>query len=151
MLEHAIETVRGTGRCLTGAARLWICPDQRFSLPLAYATEGTYHEAGHAIMYAYLRLPFYSVTIKSDAEGGHTGKLRTVPRGKPYPVVQTNRRGRANRAIATAAGRVATDIHEEKDPSMIRFEESDREDQEQIRRIGVTCGENMDDWFDLRQ
>ena len=90
-----------------------------------YADEGCYHEAGHAIVRAYLRMPFVSVTIEF-VDGVHAGYTHAVPR------FTTTYRDFVGATMFAAAGRVATDILAESRPGMTRFDDSDREDQEFI-------------------
>jgi hypothetical protein len=103
-----------------------------------YASEGCYHEAGHAIVRAYLRMPLVSVTVEF-VEGVHGGYTHVVLRRT------ATYQDFIGAAMFAAAGRVATDIYAESTPGMNRFDKSDGQDQEfidakaqQIRaRLGV--------------
>jgi hypothetical protein len=90
-----------------------------------FAWEGAYHEAGHAMMHAYLKMPFVSVTVEY-VPGVHAVYTHVVPRRT------TSSENFIKNAMYTAAGRVATDIYAESDHGMTRWEESDVEDQRSI-------------------
>jgi hypothetical protein len=92
---------------------------------LDYAFEGAYHEAGHAIVRAYLQMPFVSVTVEM-VEGVHAGYTDVVPR------ITTTYQDFIDVTMFAAAGRVATDILAESSPGTTRFDVSDREDQQYI-------------------
>jgi hypothetical protein len=108
-----------------------------------YACEGCYHEAGHAIVRAYLQMPFVSVTIEF-VEGVHAGFTDAIPR------FTTTYQDFIAGAMFAAAGRVATDIYAESNPGMTRFDESDGPDQEFIDakalQIRTTLGVDPEQW-----
>jgi hypothetical protein len=92
---------------------------------LDYAFEGAYHEAGHAIVRAYLKKPFVYVTVEM-VPGVHAGYTHVVP----HPT--RSYQDFIGVAMFAAAGRLATDIYMESSPGMTRWNESDREDQKSI-------------------
>jgi hypothetical protein len=108
-----------------------------------YACEGCYHEAGHAIVRAYLRMPLVSVTIEF-VEGVHAGYTDVVPRHT------TTYRDFIGGAMFAAAGRVATDIYAESNPGLTRFDKSDGQDQEFIaakaEQIRTKLGVDPERW-----
>jgi hypothetical protein len=110
---------------------------------LDYAFDGYYHEAGHAIVRAYLEMPFVSVTVEM-VEGAHAGYTDVVPR-----IITTDREF-SNVAVFTAAGRVATDIFTELNPGMTRFRDSDRADQRaidaQAQHMRTKSGVDPEQW-----
>lgn len=99
---------------------------------LDYAFDGNYHEAGHAIVRAYLGMPFISVTVQV-VEGVHAGYTDVVPS------MTTTYQEFISVAMFTAAGRVATDIYTELNPEMTRFHDSDRADQQAIDAQAQKC------------
>lgn len=103
-------------------------------IAIHYLFEGAYHEAGHAIMYAYLKVPFHSVTIATNKEGGTAGLVREVPNGAPARMVNVRLD-----AIISAAGPAATDLYDEFHPDypLKRWEESDRQDREHVQHLGT--------------
>jgi hypothetical protein len=110
---------------------------------LDYAFDGAYHEAGHAIVRAYLRMPFVSVTVQM-VEGVHAGFTDVVPRRT------TTQRDFIDLATFSAAGRLATDIYTELNPGMTRFHDSDREDQKaigaQAQQMRTNLGVDPEQW-----
>jgi hypothetical protein len=108
-----------------------------------YAIEGCYHEAGHAIVRAYLRMPLVSVTIEF-VPGVHAGYTDVLPRHT------TSYQDFIGAAMFAAGGRVATDMYGESNPGMTRFDESDRDDQESIdakaHQIRTKLGLDPDLW-----
>jgi hypothetical protein len=110
---------------------------------LDYAFDGNYHEAGHAIVRAYLGMPFISVTVQV-VEGVHAGYTDVVPS------MTTTYQESISVAMFTAAGRVATDIYTELNPEMTRFHDSDRADQQaidaQAQQIRTELGIDPEEW-----
>jgi hypothetical protein len=90
-----------------------------------YAFEGAYHEAGHAIVRAYLGMPFVRVTVEM-VPGVHAGYTHVIPH------IITSDEDFIGAAMFAAAGRLAMDIHAELNPEITRWNESDREDQKSI-------------------
>jgi hypothetical protein len=122
-----------------------------FSVGLQYEVEGAIHEAGHAIMYAPLGLPFHSVTVAPDEEEGSAGMVRSVPKGMPGRLLSLHHQGAWRYAVASAAGRAATDLRNQlipEDPIM-HFPESDIHDLENIREYAAQLKiANSEEWCD---
>ena len=64
-----------------------------------------HHEAGHAVVMAWLKLPLVDLTIEEDEEGETAGQVTLLP--------ETYRRDYTDSAIGCAAGQAADNLHEE--------------------------------------
>jgi hypothetical protein len=64
-----------------------------------------HHEAGHAVVMAWLKLPFVDLTMEEDEEGEMAGQAPLLPK--------TYRRDYTDSAIGCAAGQAADNLHEE--------------------------------------
>ncbi len=101
-----------------------------------------HHEAGHAIVMAWLKLSLVELTIEDDEEGETTGQVTLLP--------ETYRRDYTDSAIGCAAGQAADNLHEEfrGNPS---FDWDNSNDNNQIRILGmlVECFTTDDQrgWF----
>jgi hypothetical protein len=101
-----------------------------------------HHEAGHAIVMAWLKLPFDDVTIEEDEERGTAGHATLLP--------GTYRRDYTDSAIGCAAGQAATNLHEEFRGSPF-FDWDNSGDNNQIRILGMLAGcltpDDQRGWF----
>jgi hypothetical protein len=64
-----------------------------------------HHEAGHAVVMAWLKLPFVDLTMEEDEEGEMAGQVTLLP--------EMYRRDYTDSAIGCAAGQAADNLHEE--------------------------------------
>ena len=69
------------------------------------AEQTPYHEAGHAVVMAWLKLPSVDLTVQEDEEGETAGQVSLLP--------ETYRRDYTDSAIGCAAGQAADNLHEE--------------------------------------
>jgi hypothetical protein len=92
------------------------------------AEQTPHHEAGHAVVMAWLKLPFVDLTLEEDAEGETAGQATLWP--------EACRRDYTDSAIGCAAGQAADNLHEELcgNPS---FDWDNSNDNNQIRILGM--------------
>jgi hypothetical protein len=92
------------------------------------AEQTPHHEAGHAVVMAWLKLPLVDLTTEEEEEGETTGQVTLLP--------DTNRRDYTDSAIGCAAGQAADNLHEEFSgrPS---FDWDNSNDNNQIRILGM--------------
>lgn len=106
-------------------------------------TEQTpHHEAGHAVVMAWLKLAFVDLTTEEDEEGETAGRETLLP--------ETYRRDYTDSAIGCAAGQAAESLYEEfrGNPS---FDWENSNDNNQIRILGMLAGcfttDDQRGWF----
>ena len=92
------------------------------------AEQTPHHEAGHAVVMAWLKLPLVDLTMEEDEEGETAGQVTLLP--------ETYRRDYTDSAIGCAAGQAADNLHEEfrGSPS---FDWDNSNDNNQIRILGM--------------
>jgi hypothetical protein len=92
------------------------------------AEQTPHHEAGHAVVMAWLKLPFVDLTMEADEEGETAGQVTLLP--------ETHRRDYTDSAIGCAAGQAANNLHDEfrGSPS---FDWDNSNDNNQIRVLGI--------------
>ena len=101
-----------------------------------------HHEAGHAVVMAWLKLPFIDLAMEEDEEGEMAGQAPLLPK--------TYRRDYTDSAIGCAAGQAADNLHEEfcGNPSV---EWDNSNDNNQIRILGMLAEclttEDQRGWF----
>jgi hypothetical protein len=92
------------------------------------AEQTPYHEAGHAVVMAWLKLPSVDLTVQEDEEGETAGQVSLLP--------ETYRRDYTDSAIGCAAGQAADNLHEEfRGSSTSDWDNSN--DNNQIRILGM--------------
>src|SRR3984957_179905 len=87
-----------------------------------------HHEAGHAVVMAWLKLPFVDLTMEDDEEGETAGQVSLLP--------QTYHRDYTDSAIGCAAGQAAENLHEEF-RGRATFDWDNSNDNNQIRILGM--------------
>lgn len=101
-----------------------------------------HHEAGHAVVMAWLKLQFLDSTREENEEGETLGQVTFLP--------ATYRRDYTDSAIGCAAGQAADNLHEEFSgrPS---FDWDNSDDNNQIRILGMLAEcfttEDQRGWF----
>ena len=92
------------------------------------AEQTPHHEAGHAVVMAWLKLPLVDLTTEEEEEGETADQVTLSP--------ETNRRDYTDSAIGCAAGQAADSLHEEfrGGPS---FDWDNSNDNNQIRILGM--------------
>ena len=101
-----------------------------------------HHEAGHAVVMAWLKLPFVGLTMEKDEEGEMAGEVPLLPK--------TYRRDYTDSAIGCAAGQAADNLHEEFSGNAC-FDWDNSKDNSEIRILGMLAGcfttEDQRGWF----
>ena len=100
-----------------------------------------HHEAGHAVVMAWLKLPFTDSTMEEE-EGETAGQVTLLP--------GTYRRDYTDSAIGCAAGQAADNLHEEFSGNAC-FDWDNSKDNSEIRILGMLAGcfttEDQRGWF----
>jgi hypothetical protein len=92
------------------------------------AEQTPHHEAGHAVVMAWLKLPFVDLTMEKDEEGETAGQVSLLP--------ENYHRDYTDSAIGCAAGQAADNLHEEF-RGRATFDWDNSNDNNQIRILGM--------------